>query len=175
MFFKKVTCCSLLIPAVLTACGFFSGSTAISQTPQGLTDGDLVMRMKDAARQMSSFFKENEHVPSSVQEIDALLHQLEEDEKPNKQPEQFGTYRRLGFTCVALDKSIKDIPIESWRQAPPNKLNFMPACTVVILTDGENTCLIWGASISGNPILDSENKAILIYRKFEAVEKTTDK
>ncbi len=175
MHLNKVTCYALLLTAILTTLVIISGATARAQTPQGLNDGELVTRMKEASRQMSTFYKENEHLPSTIQELDAFLNQLEENDRTRKQAEQFGTYRRLGFTCIAIDKSIADIPIDSWRRAPPNKLNFMPACTVVILTDGENTCLIWAASISGNPILDSDSKAILIYRKLEAQEKNTDK
>jgi hypothetical protein len=61
---------------------------------------------------------------------------------------------------------VANIDPEMWQKNPPERFNGMPGNSVIILSDGIKTFAIWGAALSGNPILDANNRALIIYKRM---------
>lgn len=146
------------------ACG-----AANAQVPQGFGQGQVLDNMKAASASMKAFYKEHGNMPSSQADFDSLLKGLYSEELSGSriQASTDGAYRVLGDYRITLDRTVANMDPEIWRKNPPERFNGMPANTVIILSDGEKTYAIWGAAFSGNPILDSNNRALIIYKKME--------
>lgn len=144
---------------------------ALAQTPQGFGQGQVLDNMKAASTSMKAFYKEHGNMPSSQADFDIVLQDLysEELSGSRSQPATNGAYRVLGEYRITLDPTVANIDPEMWRKKPPERFNGMPGNSVIILTDGIKTFAIWGAALSGNPILDSNNRALIIYKRMEEV------
>jgi hypothetical protein len=142
---------------------------AMAQTPQGFGQGQVLDNMKAASTSMKAFYKEHGNMPSSQADFDIVLQSLysEELSGSRSQPTTNGAYRVLGEYRITLDPTVANIDPEMWRKKPPERFNGMPGNSVIILTDGIKTFAIWGAALSGNPILDSNNRALIIYKRME--------
>lgn len=145
------------------------GLPSVAQEPQGLGEGAVVAKMRTASAAVKRFYAAHGVMPSSAPELDSVLRDI-------YPPEMFGTampivsdgsYRVLSDVRIAVDPTIVNCNPDLWRADPPDRFNGVPAYNVVILTDGQKTYTIWAASISGNPILDSNNRAIIIYKTME--------
>lgn len=158
--------CRPLIGASILALA--AGSVVFAQQPQGFGQGQVLDEMKQASSVMKRFYREHGNMPSTQSDFDSVLKELysEELSGPNPMVKTEGAYRVLGDYRITLDQTVANVDPEVWRKNPPERFNGMPANAVIILSDGSKTYAIWGAAFSGNPILDSNNRAMIIYKKM---------
>ena len=168
LYKSKLLVSALILALTVTFCFDFFGAT-LAQTPQGFGQGQVLANMKEASASMKAFYKEHGNMPSSQTDFDSVLKGLYSEEFSGSpaQVRTEGAYRVLGDYRITLDRTVANNDPEIWRRTPPERFNGMPANAVVILSDGEKTYAIWGAALSGNPILDSNNRAMIIYKKME--------
>lgn len=145
-----------------------SSNEALAQTPQGFGQGQVLENMKAASTAMKAFYKEHGNMPASQADFDIILQDLYSDELSGSRTQAVtnGAYRVLGDYRITLDPSVANIDPEMWRKNPPERFNGMPGNSVIILSDGIKTFAIWGAALSGNPILDANNRALIIYKRM---------
>jgi len=145
-----------------------STNGALAQTPQGFGQGQVLENMKAASTAMKAFYKEHGNMPASQADFDIILQGLYSDEFSGSRTQAVtnGAYRVLGDYRITLDPSVANIDPEMWQKNPPERFNGMPGNSVIILSDGIKTFAIWGAALSGNPILDANNRALIIYKRM---------
>lgn len=145
---------------------------AEAQSPQSMSFDMVFSKMRLASKAMQAYYREHGNMPSATNELDAaLLLVYPPEEYGNQNPiVSDGIYRVLADVRIALDPTIANSDPDLWRSSPPERFNFMPAFSTIVLSDGQKTYCIWGSSVSGNPILDSNNRAIIIYKCMEQKE-----
>jgi hypothetical protein len=134
------------------------------QMPTGLTDGIFISQMSQIVSLLKTYYAHKSTLPSTPQGEDELLAYLYKNmfggEARTQDFSQSGTFRVLGNLRMAVDTTIQNIPAEIWRKNPPDNWQA-PSNSITIYVDGDSRYMIWTAAISGTPLVDSNNKAII--------------
>jgi hypothetical protein len=153
----------IMLPLIIAAFWWQQFCPLHAQMPQGFTEGTLVFQMQHIPGLLREYYQSNFSLPSQPQGFDELLKKICASlfgSVPKQQPTSVGAYRALGTFRIACDENVTCRPVEQLRQHPPENWNA-PANTISIVTDGKSRYVIWAAALSGNPIVDSDQRAII--------------
>jgi len=160
---KNLVVCLVSLPLIAVSFWWQQICPSQAQMPQGFIEGTLVMQMQRLPDTLKEYYRSNASLPSQPQDIDTLLKKICANlfgSVPQQQPTSVGAYRVLGTLRMACDETVTNLSPDQLRQHPPENWNA-PGNTISIITDGRSHYVIWAAALSGNPIVDSDKRAIV--------------
>lgn len=150
-----------------------------AQVSDGLLGGDeeLIRQLNLAAGAMRSYRKTHERFPQLQPELDDALHAMFKavsftPANTEIVPQSRGIFRTYYQFAIAVDPSIRSLPIINGQYKPPNSW-VAPTHTVVIFSDGQNQFAAWVAGQDGKPINDPTTHVPLII--YETIDPDAEK
>jgi len=163
----------IVLTAVLVATlvGFGFGLDSISCSPcqaQSSLFGDeeLIRQLNLAAGAMRTYRKNHDTFPQLQPDLDDALHAMFKavsftPANTEIVPQGRGIFRTYYQFAIAVDPSIRSLPIINGQYKPPSNWSAPPH-TIVILTDAQNQFAAWVAGADGKPIDDPTTHVPLI-------------
>jgi hypothetical protein len=147
---------------------------ARAQFGQGILDGTIFNGALTAAKALRSYYRDNQQLPRDPNAQDKVLVAAYQNingcpPDPTMPITTVGTYRVLANLRIATVETIRDAPIEQWRQYPPDNW-IAPANSIVMMTDGNNQFIVWCAALNGVPMKDANNRCLIIYDKLKPMD-----
>jgi len=150
-----------------------------AQVSDGLLGGDeeLIRQLNLAAGAMRSYRNTHERFPQLQPELDDALHAMFKavsftPANTEIVPQSRGIFRTYYQFAIAVDPSIRSLPIINGQYKPPNSW-VAPTHTVVIFSDGQNQFAAWVAGQDGKPINDPTTHVPLII--YETIDPDAEK
>jgi hypothetical protein len=143
---------------------------ASAQFGQDLLSGSVFSTALRSGDAMRRWYQQHGTFPTSDTDVDNALRYVYSQitgspVEPDKRIVYTGNVHCIGNLRLCMDPTVRDAPIEQWRNTPPESWHA-PANSIVILTDGGNQFLIWVSVINGVPLRDADNRCMFIYDKL---------
>lgn len=154
--FRFATACLLTGLLALTS-SLALPQSAVSQVNISAGQSDLIRQLKDTESAMKEYADSHDHFPNCQSESDDCLKMLFKkvamsDPDVSIYPQSNGAYRTYYQFAIGVDPSYKSIPIVNGIPQVPASY-VAPGSTIVIMTDGDDECVGWAASASGQPLV----------------------
>ncbi|MBS1954261.1 MAG: hypothetical protein JST89_08745 [Cyanobacteria bacterium SZAS-4] len=157
--------------------GFDFGRSYISSTPCQaqsplLGDEELIRQLNLAAGAMRTYRKTHANFPQLQPDLDDALKSMFKavsftPANTEIVPQGRGIYRTYYQFAIAVDPSIRSLPIINGQYKPPNTWNAPPR-TIVVYSDGQNQFAAWVAGSDGKPIDDpTTHVPLIIYETID--------
>ncbi len=165
-----------LAGAALLPAGFFLNPCQ-AQTTGFFGQEELIRQLNLAAGAMRTYRQTHERFPQLQPELDDALHAMFKavsftPANTEIVPQSQGIFRTYYQFAIAVDPSIRSLPVINGQYKPP--ANWVaPANTVVIFSDGNNQFAAWVAGQDGKPILDPTTHVPLII--YETIDPQAEK
>ncbi|CAN5393623.1 hypothetical protein BH10CYA1_BH10CYA1_47660 [soil metagenome] len=165
----RVVVSTLILVASLLGFGFGSGLDlplpCQAQSPL-LGAGELIRELNLAAGAMRTYRKTHENFPALQPDLDDALRAMFKAVSFTPAdtaivPQSLGNFRTYYQFAIAMDPSIRSLPVINGQYKPPNSWHA-PANTIVIFSDGQNQFAAWVAGQDGKPIDDPTTHVPLI-------------
>lgn len=155
--------------------GFGSSFVLISpcqaQSPL-LGDEELIRELNLAAGAMRTYRKTHASFPQLQPDLDEALKAMFKavsftPANTEIVPQGRGIYRTYYQFAIAMDPSIRSLPVINGQYKPPNTWNAPPR-TIVVYSDGQNQFAAWVAGLDGKPIDDpTTHVPLIIYETID--------
>ncbi len=134
---------------------------------------DLIRQVREAAAAMRQYRLTHDHFPQLQPELDDTLMTVFKrvSMTPGNTtivPQSRNNYRIYYQFAIAMDPSIRSLPLVNGQVVKfPNSWNA-PAGSIVLLSDGQNQFVAWAAGQDGTPISDpTTNIPLIIYETID--------
>lgn len=144
-----------------------------AQGGMALGQQDLIRQVREAAAAMRQYRLTHDHFPQLQPELDDALMTVFKRVSltPGDTtivPQSRNTYRTYYQFAIAMDPSIRSLPLVNGQVVKfPDSWNA-PAGSIVLLSDGQNQFAAWAAGQYGTPINDpTTNIPLIIYETVD--------
>lgn len=138
-----------------------------------LGDQELIRELNLAAGAVRTYRKTHANFPQLQPDLDDALKAMFKAVSftaANTEivPQSRGVYRTYYQFAIAVDPSIRSLPIINGQYKPPNTWNAPPH-TIVVYSDGQNQFAAWVAGLDGKPIDDpTTHVPLIIYETIDS-------
>jgi len=137
-----------------------------------LGDEELIRELNLAAGAMRTYRKNHETFPQLQPDLDDALRAMFKavsftPANTEIVPQGRGIFRTYYQFAIAVDPSIRSLPIINGQYKPPNNW-VAPPHTIVVFSDGQNQFAAWVAGQDGKPIDDpTTHVPLIIYETID--------
>ena len=154
--------------AVALASSLGLPQSANAQVNIGAGQSDLIRQLKDVEAAMRDYSTTHDHFPNCQSESDECLRMLYKrvalsDADSTVFPQSNGAYRCYFQFAIGVDPSYKSIPIVNGVPQIPASY-VAPGGKIVIMTDGDDECVAWASSASGQPLVITPNSGPIYFQ-----------
>lgn len=152
-------------------CSFGLSLPCQAQSPL-LGEAELIRELNLAAGAMRTYRKTHDTFPALQPDLDDALKAMFKAVSFTPAntaivPQSLGNFRTYYQFAIAVDPSIRSLPIINGQYKPPSSWNA-PAHTIVVFSDGQNQFAAWVAGQDGKPIDDpTSHVPLIIYETID--------